>query len=371
VPLHHDHRRARDALVRGALVATALVAVATGPLAHRGLAGAGETSLGPRPAVPHVPVVLTATDVDAARAIADEAIEVAAANRDADRLAAGEARAEVARLAAERDAVAEDVLDARTQLAELSVVAYTTAGGRSVDPEDVGGAIAISDPARNRRSPQLVAIATTEADRRHDQLLVREATLEDAQDAAEEAAADAADLVLLAEGEVERAAQQAEGVEEAAAAIAAGAPSASVGFRFPVAAPHRYIDSWGFARSGGRHHEGTDVFADFGAAAVAVEHGRVERIGSNGLGGMVLWLVGDSGTEYYYAHLSGFAPRLQDGQRVSAGTTIAFVGESGNAAGTGAHLHFEVHPGGGGATNPYPILSTTHLEPGQERLPGG
>jgi murein DD-endopeptidase MepM/ murein hydrolase activator NlpD len=68
-----------------------------------------------------------------------------------------------------------------------------------------------------------------------------------------------------------------------------------------------------------------------------------------------LYLQGDDGNEYYYAHLSRYFAHT--GQRVQAGELIAYNGQSGNAAATAPHLHFEVHPGGGTPVNPYPWVT--------------
>ncbi|MGH2768731.1 MAG: M23 family metallopeptidase, partial [Actinomycetota bacterium] len=60
-------------------------------------------------------------------------------------------------------------------------------------------------------------------------------------------------------------------------------------------------------------------------------------------------------SEYFYAHLKGYGS-ISAGQRVPAGAHIAFVGNSGNARRGPNHLHFEIHPRGGPAINPYPIV---------------
>ncbi|HVF32352.1 MAG TPA: peptidoglycan DD-metalloendopeptidase family protein [Acidimicrobiales bacterium] len=144
------------------------------------------------------------------------------------------------------------------------------------------------------------------------------------------------------------------------AAVRAGNAVVGGGFVFPIAGPHSYSDTFGaprmFGTSYAHLHQGTDIFAASGTPLVAVERGVVIRMGSDVLGGTKLWLVGASGTRYYYAHLSGFAEGLVDNTVVSAGQLVGYVGNTGNALTTPAHLHFEVHPNGGPAVNPYPLL---------------
>jgi peptidoglycan LD-endopeptidase LytH len=119
--------------------------------------------------------------------------------------------------------------------------------------------------------------------------------------------------------------------------------------------PYSYVDSWGAPRSGGRSHQGTDVMAPHGARVFAFVNGVVSRESTSSNGGIQLYLQGDNGVEYFYAHLSGYA--VATGARVRAGQLIAYNGQTGNARYTAPHVHFEVHVGGG-AVNPYP-----HLKP--------
>jgi murein DD-endopeptidase MepM/ murein hydrolase activator NlpD len=109
----------------------------------------------------------------------------------------------------------------------------------------------------------------------------------------------------------------------------------------PVAGPVSFIDTWGAPRSGGRQHEGVDMFALYGTPVVAPVAGRAEQ-SNNSLGGLSFRLWGDDGNFYYGAHLSSYASTFG---HVEAGTILGYVGTSGNARGTSPHLHFEIRPG--------------------------
>jgi murein DD-endopeptidase MepM/ murein hydrolase activator NlpD len=122
----------------------------------------------------------------------------------------------------------------------------------------------------------------------------------------------------------------------------------------PVDGPVDFIDSWGFARSGGRSHKGVDMMADHGVPTVAPVSGEVQHRGSS-LGGLSWYVYGDNGNMYYGTHLQGY--ENQGVGWVEAGTVIGYVGSSGNASASGPHLHFEIHPGGGAAVNPYPATA--------------
>ena len=143
-------------------------------------------------------------------------------------------------------------------------------------------------------------------------------------------------------------------------------------FVFPVVGPYRYTNDFGDPRPQGRH-EGNDVLAPKKSIVVAVEDGKIKFWTTSARAGCMLYLYGDSGTTYLYIHLNNdvtmandnrgkcipggsYWPGLKDGQRVVAGQAIGYVGDSGDADGT-PHLHFEVHPNDGSATNPFPYLN--------------
>ena len=158
------------------------------------------------------------------------------------------------------------------------------------------------------------------------------------------------ELIRFGELEERRIQQEAAGVS-VQAANRAQARGRKQGFYLdtcPVNGDHNFIDSWGFARSGGRRHQGVDMLARIGTELVAPVSGRVEHY-SNSVGGRSYRLFGDDGNYFYGTHLSAFGTQGQ----VNAGEVIGYVGDDGNAAGI-PHLHFEIHPGGrGNPINPY------------------
>ncbi len=143
------------------------------------------------------------------------------------------------------------------------------------------------------------------------------------------------------------------------------------GYVFPVYGPSWFGDTFGAFRGDvpGNWHHGDDIFAPLGAPILACADGIVFSVGWNEIGGNRLWLRDQAGNEFYYAHLSAFSPLAKNGRHVKAGDVLGFVGNTGDAAGTPTHLHFEVHPesliwmGYDGAVNPTPYLTAwKHLQ---------
>jgi hypothetical protein len=141
---------------------------------------------------------------------------------------------------------------------------------------------------------------------------------------------------------------------------------------FPVLGTAEFSNDFGAPRPQGPH-QGIDILAPRHALALAVEPGRVRFYTGSSRAGCMLYLDGVSGTTYLYIHLNNdlterndnrgscvngvaFPRGLKSGARVAAGQPVGFVGDSGDADGVHPHLHFERHPHGGRATNPYRYL---------------
>jgi murein DD-endopeptidase MepM/ murein hydrolase activator NlpD len=133
--------------------------------------------------------------------------------------------------------------------------------------------------------------------------------------------------------------------------------------KFPIRGPHGYggsLQRFGAPRSGGRVHEGQDMFSPCGTRVVAARGGRVQARGSD----PVLygnWLVIDARgtkTDYRYAHFAHPA-WAHEGERVRTGEPIGGIGRTGNARTVGCQLHLEAWPRGwrrGRPTDPLPTL---------------
>ena len=122
------------------------------------------------------------------------------------------------------------------------------------------------------------------------------------------------------------------------------------GFLCPVPGGS-FFNDWAFPRSGGRSHAGTDVFAERGTPVRAPVAGVVE-VATGSIGGKQFRLTTAEGHTLLGSHLHSFGATGP----VRAGEVIGAVGDTGNAAGSRPHLHFEIHPAGAGAVNPFPLL---------------
>lgn len=125
------------------------------------------------------------------------------------------------------------------------------------------------------------------------------------------------------------------------------------GFVFPVWGPHEVYDDFEEPRPG-HLHQGNDIWAPEGTPCVACVNGVVSAVYPyDGNAGNHLRLTGNDGTVYVYMHLLDF--EVSQGTYVQAGEVVGYVGATGTDSGW-PHLHFEIHPGGGSAIDPYPIL---------------
>lgn len=127
-------------------------------------------------------------------------------------------------------------------------------------------------------------------------------------------------------------------------------PPPRAGILCPVRGASSFSDWWHAPRPGGRVHLGLDMMARTGTPVVAVVGGYV-TMKTMTLGGLTASLVGNDGNRYFMGHFSAWEGGAR---RVSAGDVIGYVGSTGQT--NASHLHFEFHPGGGPAANPYSMV---------------
>ncbi|MCE2709437.1 MAG: hypothetical protein RLZZ538_1701 [Actinomycetota bacterium] len=127
---------------------------------------------------------------------------------------------------------------------------------------------------------------------------------------------------------------------------------------FPVQGRCSFSNTWQEAR-GTRLHEGVDIIAPKGNLIYAVVDGTITKVYNNAsLTGNGVRLTQPDGTYFFYAHLDTIAPNITVGTAVKAGQILGTNGATGNT--TTPHLHFEVHPRGGAAIDPTPIVAAVN-----------
>lgn len=270
----------------------------------------------------------------------------------------------------------ESVLNLNDQAKALIIEAYTSGGRTLVTTAFTSETIqelitskALFDAAATRNLNQLdqLAAISRQMDRLTDELTVKEAEVQELRGEQQIVVDHLAELRVKAdkihhdaEAKYAKAyaAYRAELARQAAAAAArasggaAGIGSQTKGVVCPIAGSTYFIDTWGYPRSGGRTHKGTDMIAALNTPLVAMNSGTV-RLNSHSLGGRQVYVYGDDGITYYYAHLNKWSGGLSTGQRVNKGQVIGYVGSTGNATTNVLHLGFIA---GGIYVNPYPTV---------------
>ena len=142
------------------------------------------------------------------------------------------------------------------------------------------------------------------------------------------------------------------------------------GMEIPVAGMSlsRLRDTFDEGRDAGRIHRALDILAPRGTPVIAADSGHILRVGTNALGGNVIYATDPLGRiVYYYAHLDAFQQGLVQGALIARGDTLGYVGTTGNAPKDTPHLHFQVMrmPADGkywdgDPINPYPLFLLTH-----------
>ena len=117
---------------------------------------------------------------------------------------------------------------------------------------------------------------------------------------------------------------------------------------------------------GTRLHEGLDIMAPQGTPIASPTDAVVTRTGNGASSGIYIRTANPGGEQFVFMHLSEIAKGVTAGTKVARGEIIGYVGNTGNASGGGAHLHFEIRKNG--AQDPYPRISTVFTV--QERMTG-
>ena len=309
------------------------------------------------------------TAVTSARAAAD-----AATQRYADAENHVEALGiDIEALQREIDVNRERVADLRVITRDRAVAAYKR---RGIDL----GEFSVTNPMRRARREKLLQetnardiSAANKLEALNDALADREEELRDLREQARAARDRLAAEQLEVEAQLRTAKQALDAFEErlrreeaarqererallaaqrASTARAYSGAYVATGLVCPIRGPVSFVDSWGAPRATTGSHQGVDLMSPRGTPNVAVVSGRAE-MRTGGTSGLGVWLYGDDGNLYYYFHLEAYAgsPR-----QVQQGEVVGYTGNTGDASGGATHTHFEIHPGGGPAVNPYPTV---------------
>ena len=315
--------------------------------------------------------------------LGDARARVAEAQRAADAATArySEAQTREAQVRREIDELEAAIRDGKARADALrvtaqrrAVTAYTSAGG-SVPFSGLGS----DDPLALARREKLLDEAAAADNDAVDELARVNDDLEEQRSDLERRRAEAEEALTAMEGEARQVeaelaeAQRAQAAveeeirrleaarqeeerqremrERAAAQTATGAAVSVDGLICPIRGAVSFVDSWHAPRHQGPHL-GVDLMSPRGTPNVAVVSGRAEMRGV-GISGNGVRLHGDDGNLYYYFHLDSYEG---GSRRVAQGEVVGYVGNTGDASGGAPHTHFEIHPGGGAAVNPYPAV---------------